>query len=58
MLTAGQVHDVQGGRALLASVPAMRRLIAAEAYAANDLRNILASEGTEPVILPKPRRRI
>ena len=32
MLTAGQVHDIQGGRALLASVPAMRRLIADKAY--------------------------
>ena len=33
MLTAGQVHDVHGGRALLARVPPMRRLIADKAYA-------------------------
>ena len=56
MLTAGQVHDIQGGRALLASVPAMRRLIADKAYDANDLRDFLASQGTEPVISPMPGR--
>ena len=58
MLTAGQVHDIHGGRALLASVPAMRQLIADKAYDANDLRDFLASQGTEPVISPAPRRLI
>ena len=58
MLTAGQVHDIQGGRALLASVPAMRQLIADKTYDANDLRDILASQGTEPVISPMPRRKV
>lgn len=58
MLTAGQVHDIHGSRALLASVPAMRRLIADKAYDANDLRDFLASQRTEPVISPTPRRLI
>ena len=55
MLTAGQVHDIHGGRALLASVPPMRQLIADKAYDANDLRDFLARQGTEPVISPTPR---
>lgn len=58
MLTAGQVHDIHGGRALLASVPAMRELIADKAYDANDLRDFLASQGTKPVISPMARRLI
>jgi transposase len=56
MLTAGQVHDIHGGRALLAGVPPMRRLIADKAYDANDLRAFLTSQGTEPVISPMPTR--
>lgn len=56
MLTAGQVHDIQGGRALLAAVPPMRRLIADKAYDANDLRAFLAAQGTEAVISPMPTR--
>ena len=56
MLTAGQVHDIHGGRALLASVPPMRRLVADKAYDANDLRDFLASQGTEPAISPTSRR--
>ena len=52
MLTAGQVHDIHGGRALLASVPPMRRLIADKACDANDLRALLAGQGAEPVISP------
>lgn len=56
MLTAGQVHDIHGGRALLASVPPMRKLIADKAYDANDLRDFLTGQGTEPIISPNPRR--
>ena len=56
MLTAGQVHDLHGGRALLAGVPPMRRLIADKAYDANDLRDFLARQGTEAVISPRPKR--
>ena len=56
MLTAGQVHDIHGGRALLASVPPMRQLVADKAYDDNDLRDFLTNQGTEPVILPNPRR--
>ncbi len=52
MLTAGQVHDIHGGRALLASVPPMQTLIADKAYDANDLRDFLIRQGTEPVISP------
>ena len=58
MLTAGQVHDIHGGRALLASVPPMRRLVADKAYDANDLRDFLTRQGTEPVISPTPRRSV
>lgn len=56
MLTAGQVHDIVGGRALLASVPAMNRLIGDKAYDANDLRDFLTAQGTEAVIPPKSNR--
>ncbi len=58
MLTAGQVHDIHGGRALLANVPPMRRLIADTAYDANDLRDFLAAQNTETVISPNLRRLI
>ena len=56
VLTAGQVHDVHGGRALLARVPPMRRLIGDKAYDADDLRAFLTAQGTEAVISPMPRR--
>ena len=56
MLTAGQVHDVIGGLALLASVPPMKQLIADKAYDADDVRDFLAAQGTEAVIPPMLRR--
>lgn len=56
MLTAGQVHDIRGGRALLARVPPMRRLIADKTCDADDVRAFLAAQGTEAVISPMPRR--
>ena len=56
MLTAGQVHDIHGGRALLASMPPMRQLLADKAYDANDVRAFLAAQGTEAVIPPKTCR--
>ena len=56
MLTAGQVHDIQGGGSLLARVPPMRQLIADKAYDADDVRAFLAAQGTEAVISPMPRR--
>ena len=43
MLIAGQVHDIHGGRALLTSVPPLRRLMADKAYDANDLRDFVAA---------------
>ena len=58
MLTAGQVHDIHGGCALLASVPSMRRLVADKACDANDLRDFLVAQGTEPVTSPRPRRSV
>ena len=56
MVTAGQVHAVHGGRALLAAVPPMRRLTPDKAYDADDLRAFLARQGTEAVISPMPTR--
>ena len=57
MLTAGHVHDIIGGRTLLASVRAMAQLIGDKAYDADDLRNFLAAQGTQAVIPPKSNRR-
>jgi transposase len=57
MLTGGQVHDIHGARALLASVPPMRQLIGDKAYDADDVRVFLAQQGTEAVISPMPRRK-
>src|SRR5207253_930776 len=55
MITAGQVHDIVGGRALLASVPVMRQFIGDKAYDANDVPDLLAAQGTEAVIPPMSR---
>ncbi len=52
MLTAGQAHDIHGGRALLASVPPMQTLVTDKAYNANDLRDVLTRQGTEPISRP------
>ncbi len=52
----GQVHDIIGGRALLARVAAMRQFIGDKAYDADDMRDFLAAQGTEAVISPMPRR--
>ena len=56
MLTAGQVHHIHGGRGLLATVPPMPKLIADKACDANNLRDFLKDQGTEPVISPNQRR--
>ncbi len=52
----GQVHDIIGGRALLARLAAMRQFIGDKAYDADDMRDFLAAQGTEAVISPMPRR--
>ena len=51
MLTAGQVHDIHGGLALLASLPRVRRLVADKACA-NEVRNFLDNRGTNPSSRP------
>jgi transposase len=47
---------VTANRALPASVPPRRRLVADKAYDANDPRDFLAGQDTESVISPNPRR--
>ena len=56
LLTPGQTHDIVGARALLAAVPAMRKLIDDKAFDADDLRAYLIAQGTLPVISPMPNR--
>jgi len=56
-LTAGNTHDLDGARALLAIVPCPARLLADRAYDARSLRTWLAERGSEAVILPQPTRK-
>ena len=56
-LTAGNVHDLDGARALLAVVPCPLRLIADRAYDARSLRDWLQARGAEAVIPPNPTRK-
>lgn len=51
------MHDIQGARALLALAPTPACLIGHKAYDANDVRNFLASQGSQAVIPPMPQRR-
>lgn len=54
--TLGQAHDIHGARHRLASVAAPASLIGDKAYDANDLRRVLAAQGTCVVISPMPTR--
>jgi transposase len=56
-LTAGNTHDLDGARALLAIVPCPARLLADRAYDARSLRTWLAERGAEAVIPPQPTRK-
>ena len=56
LLTAGQVHDIQGARALLAIASTPGSLIGDKAYDANDVRAYLAAQGSTAVISPMPNR--
>lgn len=56
-LTAGNAHDLEGARDLLALVPTPRRLIADRAYDASRLREWLSLRGAEAVIPPNPTRK-
>jgi transposase len=47
---------VVGGRVLLAAAKPMRCLVADKAYDTNDLRALLAAQGSEAVIGVRPRR--
>lgn len=56
-LTAGNAHDLEGARDLLALVPTPRRLIADWAYDAGWLREWRSQRGTEAVIPPNRTRK-
>lgn len=55
-LTPGNIADISAAPALLAALPAPRRLIADKGYDANSLRAALASVATEAII-PSTRSR-
>ena len=57
LLTGGQVHDVQGLRALLTITAAPACLIGDKAYDADDIRDDLEASGSRAVIPPKANRR-
>ena len=56
ILTPGNIADISAAPALLATMPAPRRLIADRGYDANSLRGALARAGCEAVI-PSTRSR-
>jgi transposase len=56
-LTAGNAHDLEGARDLLAIVATPSRLIADRAYDARKLRDWLHRNGAEAVIPPNPTRK-
>jgi transposase len=57
-LTAGQVSDFIGARALRSSFPAARALLADRGYDADWLREDLTERGVEACIPPKSNRKI
>jgi transposase len=56
-LTAGQVSDHKGARALLPYLPQVTALIADRGYDSNWFRNSLADRGTIPYIPPTKNRK-
>ncbi len=57
MLTGGQVHDIWGGRGLLACVATLPRFLGDKAYDADDIRGYLAADGSKAVIPSKANRK-
>ena len=57
LITAGNVHDLEGARRLLAIGPLPKTLLADRAYDANSLRQALAERRIKPVIPPNPTRK-
>lgn len=56
-LTAGQVSDYKGARALIDRFPKARELLADRGYDADWFRNALIEKGIEPCIPPKKNRK-
>jgi transposase len=57
LITAGNVHDLEGARQLLAIAPQPKSLLADRAYDARSLREALAKQRIKAVIPPNPTRK-
>ena len=57
VITAGNVHDLDGARSLLAMGHQPKRLLADRAYDARSLRDVLAERRIKAVIPPNPTRK-
>lgn len=57
LITAGNVHDLDGARSLLAMGHQPKRLLADHAYDARSLREALAERRIKAVIPPNPTRK-
>ena len=57
LITAGNVHDLDGARSLLAMGHQPKRLLADRAYDARSLRDVLAGRRIKAVIPPNPTRK-
>jgi len=57
LITAGNVHDLDGARSLLAMGHQPKRLLADRAYDAKSLRQMLAGRRIAAVIPPNPTRK-
>ena len=57
LLTGGNVHDLHGARALLATVPTPRHFLGDKAYDSNDIRAFLTTQASDAVTPLKVARR-
>jgi transposase len=57
LITAGNVHNLEGARSLLAMGHQPKRLLADRAYDARSLREMLAGRRIKAVIPPNPTRK-
>jgi len=57
LITAGNVHDLEGARGLLTMGHQPKRLLADRAYDARSLRDVLAARQINAVIPPNPTRK-